>query len=468
MDRSDSETLYVLSNANLMAQMQESLKTFMNKTPTPADLILSAGWIIPMTQPNLYFENHALVIKDGKILDLGPSEKILKHYTAPEIIHQPNHVVLPGFVNAHTHMPMSLLRGLADDLPLMKWLQENIWPAETACVSAEFATDGTELALLEMIQGGVTCVNDMYFFAEEIAEVIHRSGIRGFVANSILNIPMPWAPNLDTCFEKAEALHHHVKQYPLVRATLAPHAPYTNDEKSLLRVKKLAEKLDLKIHMHVQETLAEIHQHDLLYKERPLKTLDRLGLVSPRLMAVHMTQLSPDDIELIKTKGASVIHCPESNMKLSSGACPVSLLLKQGINVALGTDGAASNNNLDMFGEMRSAAFMGKLITEDPENLSAYEVLSMATLNGAKALGIDSETGSLEIGKSADLISINLQDPATLPVYNPISQIVYAAHPHQVTDSWVAGKQILKNRQVLTLSAETIYQKTEAWRQKIQ
>ncbi len=435
--------------------------------PASIDLIISAGWVIPMKNPNEYFENYALAIHAGRILDLGPSEKILKKYSAKQTLHQPDHVILPGFINAHTHMPMSLLRGLADDLPLMKWLKENIWPAEAACVGPEFAKDGTELALLEMIQGGVTCVNDMYFFAEEIAEVIHRSGIRGFVANSILNIPMPWAPNLEDCFTKAQHICETVKQYPLVKATLAPHAPYTNDEKSLLRVKALAEKFNTPIHMHVQETLAEIHQHDVLYKERPLETLDRLGLVSPRLMAVHMTQVSPSDIELLRTKGASTVHCPESNMKLSSGSSPVSLLLKQNINVALGTDGAASNNNLDIFGEMRSAAFMAKLTTEDPESLSAYQVLSMATINGAKALGISAETGSLEINKSADFIAINLKDPATLPVYNPISQIVYAAHPHQVTDSWVAGKQILKNCEILTLDADQIYQRTEIWRQKI-
>ena len=445
----------------------------------PVDLIISARWVIPMdldldldqTQPAKYLDHASVAILDGKISAIGPTDFILNHYTAPEIIQKPNHVLLPGLINSHTHLPMSLLRGIADDLPLMTWLKENIWPAETGCVSPSFVQDGTELALLELIKGGVTCVNDMYFFAETIADCIQKSGIRGFVANSILNIPMPWIQNLEDCFSQARALCtllSDTQTYSLVKPTIAPHAPYTNTEESLKQVKNLATEFDTPIHMHVQETLAEIHQHDLLYKERPLQTLHRLGLLSSRLLAVHMTQISESDLELLKKTNPSVIHCPESNMKLASGASPISLLLKNKINVALGTDGAASNNNLDMFGEMRSAALMAKLIDDNPESLSAYEVLSMATINGAKALNISDITGSLRPGKSADFILINLQDPSTTPVYNPISQIVYAAHSHQVTDSWVAGRQILKDKNTLTLNQNLILKKAENWKEKIQ
>ncbi len=435
------------------------------------DLIIAAPWIIPMSAESnseiKYLKNAALVIKNGKILDLNSEETILKRYQSQNIIHKENHVLMPGLINSHTHLAMSLLKGVADDLPLMTWLKDNIWPAESAFVSKEFVKDGAELALLELIQGGVTCVNDMYFYAEETAKMIHQAGIRGFVSNSILNIPMPWAPTLEDCFLKAEQICEQVKHYELVGATIAPHAPYTNDLNSLNTAKLLAEKFNTPIHMHVQETYSELQQHDLLYKERPLETLNKLGLVSPRLMAVHMTQVSESDIELLKKSGGSVIHCPESNMKLASGACPVAQLLKNNINVALGTDGSASNNNLDLFGEMRSASFMAKLIDQDPESLSAYQLLQMASINGAKALGIENQTGSLEIGKSADFIAIDLHDAATLPVYNPISQLVYAAHAHQVTDSWVAGQLIMENRKVLNLNSEQIFQKAEVWREKI-
>jgi len=440
----------------------------------PCDLIISAPWIIPMSAENSdnknskkYLKDAALVIKNGKILDLDTQDLIFKKYEAQNLINKQNHVLLPGFINSHTHLAMSLLKGVADDLPLMTWLKDNIWPAESAFVSKEFVKDGAALALLESIQGGVTCVNDMYFYAEETAKIIHQAGIRGFVSNSILNIPMPWAPTLEECFLKAEQICEQVKNYDLVGATIAPHAPYTNDLESLNKAKLLAEKFNTPIHMHVQETESEVQQHDLLYQQRPLDTLNQLGMLSKKLMAVHMTQISESDIQLLKNTGVSVIHCPESNMKLASGACPVDTLLKNNINVALGTDGSASNNNLDMFGEMRSASFMSKLINQDPESLSAYQLLQMATINGAKALGIENTTGSLEINKSADFIAIDLSDPATQPLYNPISQLVYAAHAHQVTDSWVAGKLIMKNRKVLNLEAEQILNQSKIWQEKI-
>lgn len=453
------------------ARPYESMNHHLESFLITADLIITAPWIIPMSaeinSKINYLKNAALVIQGGQILDLDSQAIIFKKYDSENIIHKKNHVLMPGLINSHTHLAMSLLKGVADDLPLMTWLKDNIWPAESAFVSPEFVRDGAELALLELIQGGVTCVNDMYFYAEETAKIIHQAGIRGFVSNSILNIPMPWAPTLEDCFLKAEQICEQVKNYELVGATIAPHAPYTNDIASLTRAKLLAEKFNTQIHMHIQETYSELQQHDLLYKEGPLETLNKLGLLSQKLMAVHMTQVSESDIQLLKQSGASVIHCPESNMKLASGACPVAQLLKNNINVALGTDGSASNNNLDMFGEMRSASFMAKLINQDPESLSAYQLLQMASINGAKALGIENQTGSLEIGKSADFIAIDLHDAATLPVYNPISQLVYAAGVHQVTDSWVAGKLIMDNRKVLNLDSEEIFKKAALWQEKI-
>lgn len=431
------------------------------------DQILSSRWLIPMNGTHQFLENRSIAIKDGKIAAVLPTEQMLKAYDAPVVEDFKNSVLMPGFVNAHTHLAMSLMRGIADDLPLMTWLNDHIWPAECASVSAEFVRDGVEFALAELIKGGVTCVNDMYFFAKEAAEVMNKVGIRGRVGETIFNVETPWSPNVEACYQHNLELMEAVKDYELVDATICAHAPYTNNEESLLKTLEFAEKYDKPIHIHLQETFDEVNQHQALYRERPVETMARLGLLSDRMIAVHMTQVSQEDIDAFKAKGGSIVHCPESNMKLSSGACPVSTLLEQGLNVALGTDGAASNNDLDMFGEMRTAAFMAKLVDENPESLKAHEVLEMATINGARALHYGSTIGSLEEGKAADVIAIDLSDLHTQPVYNPISQLVYAAGSQQVTDSWVAGNRLLKNRELTTISESAVIEKANVWHGKI-
>lgn len=431
------------------------------------DTILSSRWMATMDGGEFALDNRSVAIQDGKIVAILPTDQMQNRFEADEIIDFPNHVLMPGFVNSHTHMAMNIMRGIADDLPLMTWLNDHIWPAECASVSAEFVYDGVQLALAELIKGGVTCVNDMYFYGQETAKAMHDAGMRGLVGDTIFNVETPWSAGVEDCYKHNEELMEAVKQYPLVDATVAAHAPYTNNEDSLKQTLAFAEKYDKPIHIHLQETYDEVNQHMALYKERPVETMARLGLLSDRMIAVHMTQVSQEDIDAFKKHGGSIVHCPESNMKLSSGACPVSTLLEKGVNVALGTDGAASNNDLDMIGEMRSAAFMAKLVDESPESLTALQVLEMATINGAKALHMGAQTGSLEEGKAADIIAIDLSHLNTQPVYNPIAQIVYAASNHQVSDVWVAGKRLLKDRELTTIDEQSVRQKAENWHDKI-
>lgn len=433
-----------------------------------ADLILSSRWLIPMDGKHRFLEHHSVAITDGKITAVMPTERMKQEFKADKALDFADHVIMPGLVNAHTHMAMSTMRGIADDLPLMTWLQEHMWPVEAACVSAEFVRDGVNLALAEMIRGGITCVNDMYFYATDVAEVSHKAGIRARIGTTIFNVPTPWSSGVEECYAHTEHFLPRLKDMPLVEGTVAAHAPYTNDDDSLKKVVELAEKYDVPIHYHLQETEDEVNQHLSLYNERPVESAARLGLLSDRMIAVHMTQVSQEDIDLFKKQGGSIVHCPESNMKLASGACPVSTLLEQGVNVALGTDGACSNNDQDMFGEMRSAAFMAKLVDENPESLNALQVLEMATINGAKALGFGDITGSIEVGKSADVIAVNLSDLNTQPVYDPVSHIVYAASSHQVTDVWCAGKPLLSDKKLMTIDMDEVREKTKFWHDKIQ
>lgn len=431
------------------------------------DHIIHAKWIITCEEDNKILENHALVIKKGVIKAILPSETAKQHYTATSIQHYSTHAILPGFINAHTHVPMNYFRGLADDLALMDWLNNHIWPAEKKWVSHEFVKDASLFAMAEMIRSGTTCFNDMYFFLKATAEATDIAGIRGHIGITIIDFPTPWAQTTDEYFAKGLEFYEEYKQHDRITATLAPHAPYTVADKNLLRVKEIAEQYNLKINLHTQEAAPEIEQSLEQFKLRPLKRLEQLGLVTPRLIAIHMTQIDEEDLAILQNGKPSIVHCPQSNMKLASGICPVEKLRSYGINVALGTDGAASNNDLNMLGEMRTAAFLAKVATQNPTSLPAEEALKMATINGAKALGIDHITGSLTIGKAADFIAINLEEIETLPLYHPISLIVYAASRHQVTDVWVAGKQLMKNRKLLTMDEKELMTKAQSWGKKI-
>jgi 5-methylthioadenosine/S-adenosylhomocysteine deaminase len=431
------------------------------------DTLLTARWIVPVEPDGSVLEDHALVLSGGRIADLLPTALARAKY--PEAAEEsfPGHALIPGFVNAHTHAAMALLRGVADDRPLMEWLTDHIWPLEQKWVGEAFVRDGTDLAMAEMIRGGVTCFSDMYFFPELTARQASRCGMRAVAGMILVDFPSAWAAGPEEYFSKGLELYDEFRNDPLVTTAFAPHAPYSVSNEPLARMRTLAAELDRPIHMHVHETADEIEQSRKDHGMRPLKRLQQLDLLGPHFIAVHMTQLTDGEIALIAESGASVVHCPESNLKLASGFCPVAKLVAAGVNVAIGTDGAASNNDLDVMGEMRMAALLAKAVAGDASAIPAHTALRMATLNGAKALGLDSEIGSLEIGKSADITAIRLDGIETQPLFHPVSDLVYAASRHQVSDVWVAGRRLLKDRVLTTLNAEEICRKAAGWREKL-
>ena len=431
------------------------------------DTLIHASWVVPVEPEGLVLDDHCIAIHEGQILAILPSGEAAQHYQAEHELDRCGHVLIPGLINAHTHAAMSLMRGLADDLPLMEWLGQHIWPAEGRWVSPEFVRDGTRLAMAEMLRSGTTCFNDMYFFPDEVARQVEHAGMRAVLGMIIIDFPTAWAQNAEEYLHKGLALHDSVRDSSLISTALAPHAPYTVSDEPLQKVLMFAEELDIPVHMHVHETATEVSQENEQRGQRPLARLAELGLLSPRLLAVHMTQLDEAEIQAVADANAHVVHCPESNLKLASGFCPVQKLLDAGINVALGTDGAASNNDLDMLGEMRSAALLAKGVAGDAAALPAARALSMATINGARALGLDSVCGSLTPGKAADIVAIRMDQIETQPLYQVISQLVYACGRDQVRDVWVAGRHLLKDRQLTTLDEAAILDSARQWRDKI-
>jgi 5-methylthioadenosine/S-adenosylhomocysteine deaminase len=431
------------------------------------DTLLKARWVVPVEPEGVVLDDHAVAIAAGRIQALLPAGEAVSRYQATETIELPDHALLPGLINAHTHAGMNLMRGLADDLPLMEWLQGHIWPAEQRWVSEEYVQDAVQLAVAEMLRGGTTCFNDMYFFPEVTAHTAAGCGVRACVGLIVLDFPTVYANHAEEYISKGLAVYDAYKGEALISTALAPHAPYTVSDEPLKRVRTYSDELDLPVHMHVHETAEEIRFSLDRFGLRPLERLQILGLVSPALLAVHMTQLEDHEIERLAGAGAHVLHCPESNLKLASGFCPVTRLLEAGVNVALGTDGAASNNDLDMFGEMRSAALLAKGVSGNATAVPAHTALRMATLNGARALGLACETGSLEAGKCADLIAVDLDRIETLPLYDPVSQLVYATGREQVTDVWIAGRRVLKTRRLTTLDEDTLRHKVHDWNRRI-
>lgn len=433
------------------------------------DTILCARYIIPIIPKNQVLESHAIVIRNGNILALLPIDIALNSFTSCDIQHFNNHVIMPGLINAHGHAAMSLFRGLADDLPLMTWLQEYIWPAESKWVSESFVYDGTRYSIAEMIRSGTTCFSDMYFFPESAARAISESGIRAQLCCPILDFPTPWGSGPEEYIEKTLSLHQANKNNCLTIA-FGPHAPYTVSDTPLLKIKELALLYSLPIQIHLHETQNEVDEAIKNYGSRPINRLESLGYFKDPLQVqcVHMTSLNDEDFNILKNSNAHVIHCPESNLKLASGFCEANKLLNLGINLAIGTDGAASNNDLDMFSEMRTAALLAKGVAQDASVLDAPKALEMCTINGAKALSIDSYTGSLESGKSADIIAIDLHKLNSRPIYNLHSTIVYSLNSSQVSDSWVAGRRLLKNSILQTLDENELIQLAEKWSAKIQ
>lgn len=431
------------------------------------DTLLKARWIVPVHPEGVVLEDHALAIRAGRIVDLLPAGRASAEYNPERVEEFPRHALIPGLVNAHTHAAMSLLRGIADDLPLMEWLQGHIWPLESRFAGEAFVRDGSELAMAEMLRGGVTCFNDMYFFPETTARQALQCGMRASVGLILVDFPTAWGAGPEEYLSKGLALYEELRGQSLVRAAFAPHAPYTVSDEPLTRLRTLARELELPIHMHLHETAAEVEQGRASHGLRPFERLRQLELLGPNFIAVHMTQLTDAEIELYARSGGSVAHCPESNLKLASGFCPAARLLAAGVNVALGTDGAASNNDLDVLGEMRTAALLAKGLAGDARAVPAPVALRMATLNGARALGLEDEIGSLEVGKSADIVALDLGEIETQPLFDPISDIVYAAGRHQVSDVWVAGRRLLRARELTTLDREDIVERARAWRERL-
>ncbi|NQY27206.1 MAG: TRZ/ATZ family hydrolase [Piscirickettsiaceae bacterium] len=431
------------------------------------DLIIHARWVVPIDAKQSVLEHHSVVIHKGHIVAVIPQDKAKQRYSATTEQNFAEHCIMPGLINNHTHSPMSLLRGLADDLPLMTWLNDHIWPAEKKWVSDAFVEAGSELAIAEMIRGGTTCFNDMYFFPDATARVVDQSGIRANLGMIVLEFPSAWAANVDEYLHKGEQLHDHYRHHPRITTAYAPHAPYTISDSALESIIMNAEELDVPIHMHIHETADEIADSIKQYGIRPLERLKNLGLLSPRLIAVHMTQLTEQEIKWCGEANIHIAHCPESNLKLASGFCPIAQLKEVGVNITIGTDGAASNNDLDMFAEMRQAAILAKAVAQDASAIPAHTALEMATINAAKSLGIDKITGSLAKGKAADIIAVDFSNLESQPCYDVISQLVYATGRHQVTDVWVEGKQLLKDRELTTLHSSKIIQTTHDWADKI-
>ena len=430
------------------------------------DTLLFPRWIIPVEPAGTVLSGHALGIREGRIAALLPVEEARRAH-AKETQELPDHALCPGLVNAHGHAAMSLFRGMADDYDLHNWLHEHIWPAEGRWVGEAFVSDGTRLAAAEMIRSGTTCCSDMYFFPDVSARVIHEAGLRAQIAFPVLEFSSAWAGSAEEYIHKGVELRDDYKHSDRLRVVFGPHAPYTVSDQTLAQIATYTAELDCPVHIHLHETEQEVAQALKERGERPLARLHTFGLLTPRTQCVHMTALEDADIDLVAENGAHVIHCPESNLKLASGFCPVQKLLDAGVNVALGTDGAASNNDLDLFGEMRTAAMLAKAVAGDAAALPAARALWLATMGGARALGMDAEIGSLEPGKQADIIAVDLSGIEHQPLYDPMSQLVYTHCGGQVTHSWVAGKPLLKERRLLTLDSTAIGRQAEHWRQQI-
>ena len=432
----------------------------------PLDLLLLPSWMVPVEPAGVVLRDHGLGVRDGRIVLIAPREQALRH-PAAQTRELPGMLLTPGLVNAHGHAAMTLFRGLADDLPLMNWLEQHIWPAEARWVSEDFIRDGTELAAAEQTLGGITTFSDMYFFPHVASAAIHRSGLRAQITVPILDFPVPGALDSADAIRHGLQLFDDLRHHPRIRVAFGPHAPYTVSDGPLEQIRMLAEELDAGIHMHVHETAFEVQQAVQQHGERPLARLARLGLLGPRFQAVHMTQVDDSDLALLVESNSNVIHCPESNLKLASGFCPVERLWEAGVNVAIGTDGAASNNDLDLLGETRTAALLAKAVAGSATALDAHRALRMATLNGARALGLEADCGSLQLGKFADLVAFDLSGLAQQPLYDPVSQLIYASGRDCVRHVWVGGKQLLDDRRLTRLDADDLAARARAWGERI-
>lgn len=442
------------------------------KSPYESNFCIEAKWLIPINKNNPNYKTKvikdtAIVIEDQLIKDILPIEHARKKYQNLPKKQLQNHAVMPGFINSHTHAPMNLLKGYADDLPLMTWLNDHIWPIENEFFSDEFAYDGALLAICEMLKSGTTCFNDMYFYSSSIAKAAHNLGIRANIGTHVFDFPSNWAKNIDEYLNKCLEVVTEYKNSDLINPVVCPHAPYTVSDESFKKVINFANKYNLPIGCHLHETMDEINQSLKEFKTRPIDRLNKLGVLDQNLHAIHMVHLNYEEMAVIANKNISIAHCPESNAKLASGFCKIKELLEYNINIGLGTDGAASNNDLDMLGEIRTAALIAKNSAQDPTILPDYQALELATINSAQLMGLENKVGSLTIGNEADIIAIDLSDYSSQPVYNPISSIVYTASRQQITDVWVKGIPKVEDGNLIAIDKSKIQDIIDKWQDRI-
>ncbi|MBU2675458.1 MAG: TRZ/ATZ family hydrolase [Gammaproteobacteria bacterium] len=432
------------------------------------DTLIAPRWCIPVEPSGVVLTGHAVIVTDGKITDLLPIEKARQVYQPSVHIERPQHALIPGFVNSHTHAAMTLLRGLAEDLPLQGWLRDGIWPAEKRWVSAEMVRDGTELAIAEMLTAGITCFSDQYFFPEIVAETAVDLGMRAMVGTPVVEFPTSWAGSAGEYLSKgADLVHDPFAEHPLVSTCFAPHSISALSDESFTELRVMADQLDVPVQMHLHETTAEIAASVKQSGQRPCERLDALGLVNAALLAVHAVHMTDAEVARFAEAGVNIAHCPRSNLKLASGIAPVGRYRAAGVNVAIGTDGAASNNVLDVLAEIRLAALLAKVTENDAAAISAAEALHMGTLGGAAALGLAQTTGSITTGKYADLACVDLGSLNSQPIYDVVSQLVYTANASQVSDVWVAGKHQLDNGQLAHINTDELLERSNEWRDRM-
>ena len=439
----------------------------MQDSPRHIDLLVEARWVIPVEPARAVLEQHAVAVQEGAIVDVLPAAAARSRYRARDHIALPEHALIPGLVNLHTHAAMTLMRGLADDRTLMEWLEQHIWPAEMRLVSPDFVYDGTLLACAEMLRGGITCFNDMYFFPEAAAQATLQSGMRAALGMIVFEFRSPYGNDANDYLHKGLRLRDSLREETRLSFCLAPHAPFTVSDASFQKVATYAGELDVPVHIHLHETLDEIRNSVSTHGLRPIRRLQNLDLLGPHLIAVHAVHLADDEIDLLTEHGCHIAHCPSSNLKLASGIAPVARMQARGLNIGLGTDGAASNNRLDLFTEMRQAALLAKGAGSDPTALPAHAALEMATLNGARALGLDRRIGSIVKGKRADLTAISFAAPELVPCYDPLSHLVYAAGREQVTHVWVDGELLVESGKLKRFDAQSAALKAAHWKDRI-
>lgn len=437
------------------------------ETITAADTRINARWLIPVEPFGVVLEHQAVILQGSRILAIVPQAEADQNYRTRETLDLNQHVVLPGLINLHGHTAMSLFRGLADDLPLMTWLNDHIWPAEGKFVSEQFVADGTRLAMAEMLRTGTTTFSDMYFFPEVTAQAAHDTGMRAQICFPLMDMPTVWGSGPEEYLRKGADLIEQWQRDDYIMPAIGPHAPYTVSDGPLGAAVELAQQTGAAIQLHLHETAFEVAEAVKASGQRPLARMADLGVLGTNTQCVHMTQIDESDLAHLKKTGAHVVHCPESNLKLASGFCPVQKLLDHDINVTIGTDGAASNNDLDLFGELKTAAMVAKAVADDAAALSAHKALEMATLSGARALGRDHDIGSLVAGKLADLIAVDLSDPYLQPVYDPASHLVYSNHGRAVSHSWIHGVPQLQDGRLTRIDVPDLVLRVNEWRKQI-